>query len=224
MYERIFFSNYVIKTTIDDAKREFSYTQTVSGKKLTYVKIGGLHFYGYDRALKYFDPEPLLTALPNMKGRDDDVLVCGCHRSGTNWTWEIVNMLVRESADYQRDRKTPTLLEFQTHDYFEKMTSPRILSTHLRFNHVPNDMKKRKCKMIYIQRNPKDVAVSYHNYMRSEMFSKISWDDYVPMFVNADQGDVGDWKNHFTVAQNEYFDKVMGERLKDTKLELIYHI
>ncbi|KAJ8308913.1 hypothetical protein KUTeg_013787 [Tegillarca granosa] len=106
---------------------------------------------------------------------------------GTNWTWEIVNMLVRESADYQRDRKTPTLLEFQTHDYFEKMTSPRILSTHLRFNHVPNDMKKRKCKIIFIQRNPKDVAVSYHNYMRSEMFSKISWGDYVPMFVNADQ-------------------------------------
>ncbi|KAJ8308325.1 hypothetical protein KUTeg_013199 [Tegillarca granosa] len=102
-------------------------------------------------------------------------------------------MLVRESADYQRDRKTPTLLEFQSQDYFDKMASPRILSTHLRFHHIPDDMKKRKCKIIYIQRNPKDVAVSFRHYIKSEVDVDIPWDDYVNAFVNADEG------NFFTV-------------------------
>lgn len=69
----------------ESTKRQFLYTQTVSGKKLTYVKIEDLYFYGYEKALRYFDPEPLLAALPNMKGRDDGVLVCGCNRSG-NYT------------------------------------------------------------------------------------------------------------------------------------------
>ncbi|KAJ8308911.1 hypothetical protein KUTeg_013785 [Tegillarca granosa] len=88
---------------------------------------------------------------------------------GTNWTWEIVNMLVRESRDYQRDRKTPTLLEFQSQDCLDKMALPRILSTHLRFHHIPDDKKKRKCKIIYIQRNPKDVAVSIRHFNKCQL-------------------------------------------------------
>ncbi|KAJ8308912.1 hypothetical protein KUTeg_013786 [Tegillarca granosa] len=143
---------------------------------------------------------------------------------GTNWIWEIVNMLVRETAEYQKDRKTPTILELQTQDYFDKMTSPRILSTHLRFHHIPNDIKKRKCKIVYIQRNPKDVAVSFHHHIKCEAELDVQWEDYLNLFVNADEGEVADWKNHFTVAQNEYFDKVMSERLKDTQLEFIYEI
>lgn len=38
------------------------------------------------------------------------------------------------------------------------------------------------------------------------------------------KGEVGDWKNWFTVAQNEMFDKVFGEKMENIDLEIKYTI
>ena len=37
-------------------------------------------------------------------------------------------------------------------------------------------------------------------------------------------GEVGDWKNHFTVAQNERFDQIYNEKMKDIKFSYKYTI
>ena len=38
------------------------------------------------------------------------------------------------------------------------------------------------------------------------------------------KGIVGDWKNHFTVAQNTHFDVVINKRLSGTGLQLDYEL
>ena len=37
-------------------------------------------------------------------------------------------------------------------------------------------------------------------------------------------GEVGDWKNHFTVAEAEQFDKLLHEEFKDTNIKFTYSI
>lgn len=35
-------------------------------------------------------------------------------------------------------------------------------------------------------------------------------------------GVIGDWKNHFTVAQNERFDAMLEEEMRDSDLEFVF--
>ena len=38
-------------------------------------------------------------------------------------------------------------------------------------------------------------------------------------FSSLLSGQIGDWKNHFTVAMNEAFDKLYKEKMSDVKLK-----
>merc|ERR1711894_468448 len=47
------------------------------------------------------------------------------------------------------------------------MTSPRVLNTHLWYKHLPKKAIEKPCKVIFIQRNPKDVIVSYYHHKKA---------------------------------------------------------
>ncbi|XP_066996262.2 sulfotransferase 1C4 [Anabrus simplex] len=48
----------------------------------------------------------------------------------------------------------------------DAMASPRFIKTHLPFSLLPPDLLETGCKVIYVARNPKDVAVSFYHLNR----------------------------------------------------------
>lgn len=265
----------------------------------------------YIPTFPYPEHEQEYNTLSQWKARDSDILICAYPKSGTHWLWEITSMLVQGKAERIDAIKEWNMLEGMRQQAFDSLPSPRILNTHVYFRHLPKDFKNRKCKILYMIRNPKDVAVSFYNHHEKVLEYEYSgaWEHYLSRFikgyvdygswfdctldwekVQADnpeypihtlsfesmkqnsieeirrvakfldidasndlikdindlcsfdkmkkeknkheiaadwkdnqpgmyrKGQVGDWKNWFTVAQSEMFDKLYKERMKDSKV------
>lgn len=132
------------------------------------------------------DPVQRLKDVKSMQGRDDDVLICAYPKAGTHWVWEITNMLLRGSAEYHPSVKEAQMMELKGSSGADQLTSPRVFNTHLRFRQLPTDMINRKCKIIYITRNPKDMAVSrfFHNSKGSVGY-KGTFSNYLPLYMEG---------------------------------------
>lgn len=53
-------------------------------------------------------------------------------------------------------------------EFTKNVPSPRFIRTHLPFDLLPKQLRtgEKKPKIIYIARNPKDVAISYYHHSR----------------------------------------------------------
>ncbi|MGH0125659.1 UNVERIFIED_CONTAM: hypothetical protein FKN15_023938 [Acipenser sinensis] len=82
-------------------------------------------------------------------------------------------------------------------DELRNLPNKRLIPTHLNYEMIPVQFKTKKCKMIYVIRNPKDTAVSlYHYYKQNPNLPKIEkWSTFLEMFL---KGDVvcGSWIDH----------------------------
>ncbi|XP_064617244.1 sulfotransferase 1C4-like [Liolophura sinensis] len=120
----------------------------------------------------------------DFKARPDDIYICRYRYSkcGTNWTWEIIKMLLSSTTEYMKENKMSTMMEIQDLDALDAMSSPRVLNTHLVVHQLPPDVLAKGCKILYLLRNPKDVTVSgfYHHRNLVKVY------DYH-----------GDWSNYF---------------------------
>ncbi|XP_045157074.2 sulfotransferase 1C2-like [Mercenaria mercenaria] len=261
------------------------------------------------------DPVQRLIDVKSMTGKDDDVIIAAYPKAGTHWVWEIANMLLQGSAEYHTSMKEAQMLELTGSSGADALDSPRVFNTHLRFEQLPADMIKRNCKIIYVTRNPKDMAVSrychnvkgsvgykgtFTNYLPLYMDGKVafgSWFDYTikwnttlreekdypihtvcyellkrdtlnqvqkladflgvkidqsvlqdicdkcdfnklkegyinskklfdekenPLSYTFRKGEIGDWKNWFTVAQNEQFDGALQTKMAEISKTFIY--
>ncbi|KAI4542867.1 hypothetical protein MG293_006993 [Ovis ammon polii] len=102
----------------------------------------------------------------------------------------------------------------------KEIASPRIVKTHLPAELLPVSFWEKNCKIIYLSRNAKDLVVSYYFFflMVTANPDPGSFQDFVEKFMNG-EGIVGDWKNYFTVALNEKFDKHYEEQMKGSTLK-----
>ncbi|KAH3698263.1 sulfotransferase 1C2-like [Dreissena polymorpha] len=281
------------------------------GNTYDLVEVDGVTFPDYFTD----DPIQRLKDVREMAGRDDDVIIAAYPKAGTHWVWEITNMLLRGSAEYHTSMKEELMLELTGSDVIGELTPPRVFNSHLRFRQLPKEMISKNCKLIYVTRNPKDMAVSrychntksvlaytgtFSDYLRLYLQGKVafgSWFDYTldwhrairdnqgypiytivyellkrdpfnqvkrlasflgtktddtfiesicnqcsfsnlktsyekdkkifgpgdhPSNYSFRKGEVGDWKNWFTVAESEQFDLVVQQHLGECVLEFVY--
>ncbi|XP_041373954.1 sulfotransferase 1A1-like [Gigantopelta aegis] len=137
-----------------------------------------------------FEYQPIserIRELKSMEMRPDDVILCSYMKSGTHWVFEILNMLIKGKAEYTEHWKNSSMLERVPVEEFKDRPSPRILQTHSTFRFLPKQVVDKKCRIIYVERNPKSVCVSLFNHLRDrkQLREGVDWPQFLTMFLNG---------------------------------------
>lgn len=264
----------------------------------------------------------LVDEIQNWEIRDSDIFIVTYPKSGTIWMQQILRLIeakgdVATTKNQLNYECIPWIEVDSGKEAFDCSPSPRIRVTHLDYKFVPNGLKQKKGKVIYVARNPKDVLVSYYHFHKyasmletpedfnsfyekfldgkvygncwfdhikawysqrdSMNFLYITYEDmiqdlpsavdricvFLDRTLTAEQraevvehstfqnmrnnptanyeaistslldhsrgaflrkGTIGDWKNCFTVAQNERFDRIFKEEMRDLPLTFVWDI
>ncbi|XP_071093491.1 sulfotransferase 1B1-like [Haliotis cracherodii] len=161
----------------------------MGGSPISFLEVDGFRY-------PIVDPE-IVKDMSQLKVEDDDILLLAYPKSGTHWTWEITSMLLQGKAETIPHWKSKVMVELQPQEVIDAFpASPRVLNTHVRYNQLPLQAREKKCRMIYVLRNPKDVAVSFYNHHKSfeNLYKNYngSLNDYLPFFL-AGKTDYGSW-------------------------------
>jgi len=115
--------------------------------------------YGVQRIVKFILGR-------DIAGRDlsvhaDDTFVVSYPRSGNTWTRFLVANLLHpdEPANFANIERLVPDSEAQSCKYFKSIPRPRVIKSHQYFD-------PRFKKVIYIVRDPRDVALSYYDFQR----------------------------------------------------------
>eukprot|EP00057_Strongylocentrotus_purpuratus_P033242 XP_790708.1 PREDICTED: sulfotransferase family cytosolic 1B member 1 [Strongylocentrotus purpuratus] len=151
----------------------------------------------------------IYEALQNWETRPDDVYIVTYPKSGTHWIFEIVSLIMNDVQIEKIDRThmvfaldlalTHNVDGLATvtpgHEAMTKWESPRVMASHLLEEFAPEQIKK-KSKVIYFSRNPKDVSVSYFKFVGPALPVEMEgWKGFVPYFL-SDKMFGGSWFRH----------------------------
>ncbi|OWR41851.1 Retinol dehydratase, partial [Danaus plexippus plexippus] len=157
--------------------------------------------------------DPCMAAnIYNFPLRSDDVFVISFPKSGTTWTQELVWLLLND-LDYEKAKKSlnyrfpfleASMFDFEepvpedpryaiskeikppTVDQIKNMPSPKFIKSHLPLSLLPPNLLE-KSKVVYVARDPRDVAVSFfHHYKLMKMMAPDrDFKTYWSYFINS---------------------------------------
>jgi hypothetical protein len=126
--------------------------------------------------------------------RDGDVFVATYPRSGTTWTEQMVHLLVNNGEQgEQRLTDAVPWLETLPHrpngmiEFLKTMPQRRLFTSHLPYPLMPS-LKDTTAKIIYVARNPKDVAISTYFHIQSKLGYEGPWEEHFQFFLHDDVG------------------------------------
>jgi hypothetical protein len=130
----------------------------------------------------------------NLTVFPDDVFVVSYPRSGNTWTRFLIGNLIHQDQPVTFSNIESCIPEiyFNPDHRLRQLPRPRILKSHECFQpHYP--------QIIYIVRDPRDVAVSFyhHNVKAGNIPDNYPMEDYIPRFINAEfDTRWGSWADH----------------------------
>ena len=74
-------------------------------------------------------------------------------------------MILNGSAEKVPHLKMKEFIDCQPPSQFKDRPSPRVIMTHMPMELMPKDVFKKKSKIIFMVRNPKDVVTSYYYHV-----------------------------------------------------------
>src|SRR2546425_1809027 len=141
----------------------------------------GLMIWGLKRVIKYALGTDV--AGRNLAVYPDDTFIVSYPRSGNTWARFLIANLVHPNATvtFANIEKLIPDTSSQSNRALKRTPRPRIIKTHQYFD-------PRYRKVIYIVRDPRDVALSYHQFQRK--YRQIE-DSYPPVLRHALEARVG---------------------------------
>ncbi|XP_074649899.1 sulfotransferase 1C1-like isoform X2 [Tubulanus polymorphus] len=149
----------------------------------------------------------LVDEVMNLEYKEDDIIIATYPKSGTTMTQEIT-WLVMNDGDVETARQENIALRIPFLEYkplidcnaygkkytslelFLKQSSPRLGKFHLPWHLGPGRaVEEFSSKLIYVMRNPKDVAVSFFYFAQSFPIPYTgSFSDFLKVFMGPDMG------------------------------------
>lgn len=154
--------------------------------------------------LKELTSPEFIESLKDFKIRDDDVFLVTYPKSGTIWTQQILSLICSEG----HRNGTEKIDTAERIPWFEckvlnpdvdynTLSSPRLFVSHLSETFIPQGLKNKKAKIIYVMRNPKDAMKSMYHFQAIVNLSQES-PDFNHFFDKFVDGEVfaGKWFDH----------------------------
>nr|KAG5688473.1 hypothetical protein BaRGS_011911 [Batillaria attramentaria] len=116
-----------------------------------------------------------LQDIRHLELRPDDIIIAGYPKSGFHWNHEIVHMLVHGAPEYVGTSGFGEFFDANLAASILPPVKPRIFFTHFKFHHLPQQMREKGVKLIYLTRNPKDLWVSLYNHVGREKKENRDW-------------------------------------------------
>lgn len=135
----------------------------------------------------------LMEDVARFQARPEDIFVASYPKSGTTWLQQVVYLMCnldKKEEEESEDEIMEWRFPYLEHQYpglkeIDNRPGRRFIKTHLPAHLLPQSIKDNKCKVIYIYRNPKDVAVSYYHFARMLTFANFvgTLEEFVWLFL-----------------------------------------